>query len=229
MKTMLFDLDDTLLDFKRSAEQSLQHVFEAYGFTFEKEIRDYYQKTNRSLWKQYEEGNIEKEHVISERFNQTFSAFGKDVPGAEADRLFRQGLEENVYLIDGAEEILKHLSKSTSICAVTNGIGGTQRRRLANAGLTDCFDQLFISGDIGSAKPSEHFFDHVFTTLQQTDRSQTAIIGDSLTADIEGGVRAGITTVWFNPAKETLLHQADLEIHRLQELKTADFTGLKTV
>ncbi|WP_444685546.1 YjjG family noncanonical pyrimidine nucleotidase [Alkalicoccus luteus] len=227
MRTMLFDLDDTLLDFKRSAEQSLHQVFHAYGLPFNQDVRDYYQKTNRSLWEQYEQGKVKKEYVITERFNRTFAAFGKKGSGERADRMFRQGLEEHVYLVDGAEQILDYLSYHAVICAVTNGIGDTQRRRLKKAGLIDQFDQLFISGDIGSAKPSNHFFDHVFAVLDQPDRSQTAIIGDSLAADIEGGFRAGIKTVWFNPEHHKVPHNADAEIHRLQELEKLDFTVQK--
>jgi len=47
------------------------------------------------------------------------------------------------------------------------------------------------------------------------------IVGDSLTSDMQGGVNAGITTVWYNPdgAPNTACFDVDYEIRNLQDIR----------
>ena len=64
------------------------------------------------------------------------------------------------------------------------------------------------------------FFDKVFETIGEYDKSEVMIIGDSLTSDIQGGNNVGIVTCWFNPGgkKEETDLRIDYEIRDLGEI-----------
>ena len=85
--------------------------------------------------------------------------------------------------------------------AVTNGTKIAQDGKLKNSGLIDVFDEVFISEVVGYEKPAVEFFDKVFETIGEYDRSEVLIVGDSPTSDIRGGNNAGIVTCWYNPKK----------------------------
>lgn len=52
---------------------------------------------------------------------------------------------------------------------------------------------------MGAHKPSTDFFVKITNQVHDFHPSSALIIGDSLTADIQGGNNAGIDRVWFNP------------------------------
>ena len=82
------------------------------------------------------------------------------------------------------------------------------------------FDGLFISEELGVEKPSAAFFDACFARFPELKRSETVMIGDSLTSDIAGGHAAGLLTVWFNPshAPNPTSIRPDREVERLCEV-----------
>ena len=64
------------------------------------------------------------------------------------------------------------------------------------------FDGIFISDEIGYEKPQIEFFNYVFDRIPTKNPDEVIIIGDSLTSDIAGGIRAGIHTCWYHPSDE---------------------------
>ena len=84
----------------------------------------------------------------------------------------------------------------------TNGITTIQKGRLAHSPITRYFKKVFISEELKVAKPSPLFFDRVAKDIPDFDKDTAVMIGDSLTADIQGGINAGIDTIWVNLAKK---------------------------
>ena len=68
---------------------------------------------------------------------------------------------------------------------------------LATLGLLNYFKlpHIAISGDMGVRKPNPRIFEHVLQALQVTPW-ETAMVGDSLSADIVGAQSLGIRAVW---------------------------------
>lgn len=58
---------------------------------------------------------------------------------------------------------------------------------------------MFSSLMRGGHKPSTDFFDKIANQVHDFHPSSALMIGDSLTADIQGGNNAGIDSFWFNP------------------------------
>lgn len=197
---ILFDADDTLLDFGKAEDAALKQTFAEFGLTLTEEIREGYLEINHGLWKALERGEIEKPQVLARRFQDTFEKFG--IPGptdGSFEKRYQILLGEGAYLVDGAMELLQELKKTHRLAIVTNGVTATQTNRLRLCGLDQVIPDVFISEKIGVAKPQLGFFTAVFAALRQPERSRVLIVGDSLTSDMRGGEIAGIDSCWYNP------------------------------
>jgi 2-haloacid dehalogenase len=194
---LLFDLDDTLLDFEANEACALDKLFSSHGYQLA-DLFPAYDAVNKRLWREYESGSIGLERVLNTRFSETMAKFGATVDGGLWESEYRVLLGEGHQLIDGAPEALKVLSKSHRLFVITNGVRETQLKRLKMSGLFEYFEDIFDSQSIGSQKPSGVFFDYVKAHIADFDKSRALVIGDSLGTDIKGGMEAGIDTCWLN-------------------------------
>ena len=121
-------------------------------------------------------------------------------------------------LARNGKEALDILKEHYRLYLVSNGTFSVQHRRLTDSGLYPYFQQVFISEQIGADKPSAAFFDHCFAHMDHPDRSKTLIIGDSMTSDMLGGIRAGLRTCWVNPGHLPRKYEVDYEIESLVQL-----------
>ena len=218
---ILWDADDTLLDFQRSEASALERAFAEYDLPLTEEIRRGYLEINHGLWKALERGEVTKQQVLDERFQRTFSRFGLTAPrDGSFERTYQRMLGEGAFLLPDAESVLRALSGRCRQAIVTNGVTATQRNRLRLCGLDRIMDDVFISEQLGAAKPQRAFFDAVFDRLGQPPRERVLIVGDSLTSDMHGGEVAGIDRCWFNPhgVENTSGVEVTWEIRRLPEL-----------
>jgi 2-haloacid dehalogenase len=197
-KILLFDLDDTLLDFGANEIDSLNKLFQQHGYTFSDGVFRVYNSVNRQLWTDYENGKIALNDVINLRFSETMLRLGEVVDGIEWENQYRELLGNGCQLIEGALELCQSLSVSHRLFVITNGITQTQMKRLKQSGLYEFFEDIFYSQSIGFQKPSKEFFDYVMAHIKDFNKKEALIIGDSLNTDIKGGLLSGIDTCWVN-------------------------------
>ena len=197
-KILLFDLDDTLLDFAANEADSLKKLFSAFSIDLNDEILKLYHSVNKQLWTAYENGMIPLDEVLNTRFSRTMEKLGVTVDGREWEKQYQKLLGNGHQLIDGAFEVCQTLSKTHRLFVVTNGVTVTQIKRLQQAGLYNLFEGIFTSETIGYQKPKKEFFDYVTSHITDFCRKDSLIIGDSLNTDIKGGNLSGIDTCWFN-------------------------------
>lgn len=202
-KTLLFDIDDTLLDFNAAESLALRLLFEEQSLPLSTEMELHYKKLNKDLWTSYEEGRINREEVLNKRFSILFKEYGHDVDGALLEKKYRNFLQEGHQLINGAFELITDLRGKYDLYIVTNGVFKTQNKRLRDSGLFPLFNDIFVSEQTGYQKPMKEFFDYVFERIPNFSKKQSLIIGDSLSADIKGAEQTGIDSCWFNPEMKT--------------------------
>lgn len=208
-RILLFDLDDTLLDFGANEIDSLNKLFQQHGYTFSEEICRVYHSVNKQLWSDYENGKIGLDKVLNSRFSETMVRLGKVVDGAEWERQYRELLGNGCQQMEGALELCQSLSASHRLFVITNGITKTQLKRLQQSGLYEFFEDIFTSQSIGFQKPSIEFFNYVTSHIKDFNQKETLIIGDSLNTDIKGGLLSGIDTCWFN--RKSLEHSVEIQ------------------
>lgn len=198
IKTVLFDLDDTILDFKMSERVALSKTLKKFGVEPTEEIIAKYSAYNISQWKRLELGEISREEVKVNRYQLLFDDIGVDISPKRATADYEENLAHGHYFVDGAKEMLESICNDYDLYLVSNGAKKVQEGRMATADINHCFKGIFISEVVGCEKPSENFFNKVFETIGNVNKDKTVIIGDSLTSDIKGGKNAKIKTVWFN-------------------------------
>jgi len=191
-KYLLFDLDDTLLDFGKAQVLAFKKLLEDEKIEYNDELFEKYETINKSLWRSFERGEISNKEVTSERFIRFFALFDRKVDGSEIDNRYRDYLAEGNQLFEGIIEMLEKLIITHKLYVASNGIGITQHTRLKNNNLNKYFERIFISEEIGSKKPDREFFDIIFKEIGVENREEVLMIGDTLTSDILGANNIGI-------------------------------------
>lgn len=221
-KTILWDVDGTLLDFLAAEKAALQSLFEEFGMgECTDELIARYSKINRGYWERLERGELTKPQVLVGRFQEFFEKEGFDSSiAAEFNEKYQLRLGDTIVYCDDSYEIIQSLQGKVKQYVVSNGTIIAQTKKLKLSGLGALMDGVFLSEQLGVEKPNMGFFDQVFEQIEPCEKDEILIVGDSLTSDIRGGNNAGIRTCWYNPRKETAQpgYQIDYEISDLHEI-----------
>ena len=219
-KYLLFDADDTLLDFRRSEREALTDAMLRFGIHPTEGLIKGYSEINDSLWKLLERGGIGKNELRVRRFELFAEKYGLDADPHMLAAEYTDRLAEMSFPVNGAVELCASLWGKYRMFIITNGIKNIQESRLGASELKQYIEKSFISEEMGAEKPSPLFFDRVASAIDGFDRSLALVIGDSLTSDIAGGIAAGIDTCWFNPRRKAPVDGIvpTYEIHALDEL-----------
>lgn len=204
IRTILFDIDDTLLSFEGYVRQSMRDGFEKFGIgKYEDGMFSVFDRINSGLWREIEAGTLTFEELKKIRWNRIFDALGVSFDGPTFETYFRSALNESAIPEPGAMEVLRSLSGKYLLFAASNGPFAQQKHRLEIAGMLPLFSDLFISEEIGASKPSAAFFDVCVSRLASripggVARSEILMVGDSPTSDLRGGIDAGFVTCFYN-------------------------------
>ena len=195
---VLFDIDDTLLDFPRSEKEALCEAFMLSGVELNEEMITVYQKINYELWKALERGEIERDELMTRRFEDFAKFYGLDIDFLKVANDYLDCLGKKIYFIEGARELLEALYGKIRMYIVTNGLAKVQNSRYKLTGFDKIFDGMFISQEVGANKPDNRFFEYVAEHIVGFEKEKTIIVGDSLSSDIAGGINFGIDTCWYS-------------------------------
>ncbi len=199
-RDLLFDVDNTLLNFDLAEHDAMIDALNAFSFPATEEVITTYSDINDRYWKMLERGEITREKLLSRRFDELGRTYGWErMDGALFDRTYRAALAKKSYLMDGALETCRALAGKYRLSAITNGNTSVQQGRFFPSPLAPLFSHCFISEEMGCAKPSEAYFALVRAALPDLEPSETLVVGDSLSSDIAGGVRWGTDTCRFCP------------------------------
>lgn len=220
-KFLLFNLDHTLLDFDAAEDVALSHLLKEEGVEDIQTYKDYYVPMNKTLWKDLELKKITKQELVNTRFAKLFAHFGIEKDGAYLAERYQFFLSKQGQTFPCVEDLLKKLIKQGyELYAATNGITYIQTGRLEQSGIAPFFKEIFISEQLHTQKPDAEFYEKIGARIPNFDKNHALMIGDSLTADIQGGNNAGIDTIWYNPhhLENKTQAQPTYEVHSYKDL-----------
>jgi putative hydrolase of the HAD superfamily len=177
MQALVFDLDGTLLQYTREYREVLTGSFEAVcGDVEESWIETY----TEAFLEEFGECNPEPARRAFERTAAPANPqrFAEQLHQAEVDA---------TRSAPRAHEDLDDLGEAFSLAVLTNGPTDWQLGKLDAHGLTDPFDAIVTSYEVGAHKPDTEPFAAVERRL---DADAYAMIGDS-DSDVEGARAAG--------------------------------------
>ena len=220
-KFILFDLDHTLLDFDTAEDVALTQLLKEEGVEDIQAYKDYYVPMNKLLWKDLELKKITKKELVNTRFAKLFAYFGIEKDGLYLAERYQFYLAQQGQVFFGAMELLDSLiDRGYELYAATNGITTIQTGRMAQSGLAPYFNQVFVSEQLQTQKPDAAFYEKIGARIPNFNKNHALMIGDSLSADIQGGNNAGIDTIWYNPhhLENKSLAQPTYEVDSYQAL-----------
>ena len=195
---IMMDIDNTLLDFDAAERKALLETLQQFSLPCDEAAVSRYHEINSSLWGELNKGKIRRDKLVIERFDRFVKEIGAAAKATELNRAYTEHLAAHADVIPGAEEALQELAEVATMIAVSNGTESVERGRLKLSGFEKYFDDIFISEAVGVSKPNPKIFQMAMRKLGIEHSDKVLVVGDSLSADIQGGVNAGLDTCWVN-------------------------------
>ena len=207
IKTVLFDLDDTLFDHRHASREGLRSVWKRYTcfqeMTLEELEVDHSQILEQIHFSHVLFGKMTIEEARAERFKLIFLNRGFEVDfntANNAAEIYRMAYQKNRRKTEGSEELLKYFKKQYNIGIITNNLISEQEEKLEYLGLSSYIDIMITSEEARVPKPDPQIFN---LTLKKFNAKpdEVIMIGDSWEHDILGEHNMGIKCVWLNHDK----------------------------
>lgn len=220
-KIIIFDIDETLFDFKETEKGAIEKIVTGLGLDYDSSYHfPLYKKINSKLWKDLEKGLIAGEELKYKRFEEFFNAIDHSANIENVSHSFLQHLAHDAYLFDDSLPLLDYLKDKYRLSIITNGLKFVQDIKIDKSDIRGYFEDIVISEEAGVSKPDSKIFDIALSNLNHNEKHNVLMIGDSLSSDISGGFGFGIDTCWYNP--EGKVNTSDVkptyEINSLKEL-----------
>ncbi len=196
---ILFDADDTLFDFQKTAEKCFSKTCKAFGVPYKDGYYEIYRKINQDYWDLFSLGKVEKSVLKKMRFVDFGKAVGHEIDADKFMPVYEKSLSETAILYPETIPTIEEIkSLGYKIYLITNGLANVQRGRLTLSGIEKYFDGIFISDEMGTSKPSKKYYDMVASQIEGFNPKRALIVGDSLVSDIPLGIENGIDTCYLN-------------------------------
>lgn len=226
-KDIFFDLDHTIWDFDKNAQETLHELYYKYKFdeltgqATSDAFIETYTINNHRLWDLYHHGKIDKATLRRARFEDTFTQLGL------LASLFPWTFEEEYLaicprktnLFPNAHETLAYLQSKYRLHLISNGFKEACEMKLQYSNLATYFQTIVISENVGVNKPDPAIFHYALTNGAATIE-ESVMIGDNLDADIRGAQNVGIDAIFFNVVGKEQPSDVPHMIKDLQELQT---------
>jgi putative hydrolase of the HAD superfamily len=223
-KHIFFDLDHTIWDFDKNAEEALHELYGIYklkelGLHSPDLFIETYTRNNHQLWAEYHVGKITKNELREARFKKTFLDLGLRpdiIPvGFEDDYVKLCPTKTNLF--PDAHETLQYLRTKYTLHLISNGFSESQEIKISRTNIGGYFQHVIISEVVGVNKPDKAIFEHALN-LAGTTKNESLMIGDSLEADVRGALDFGMDAIYFNPAGLDKPDDVPVQITHLKEL-----------
>ncbi len=198
-RQIIFDVDDTLIDFAATENFAFNSLFRAHHWPTSAELQRQYHAYNQGLWRKLEQGKINYEELSKKCFRVFLKEhLNIDVDGQKTMNEYRSYFGEAHKLLPGVKDTLKFAKRQGyKLTILSNGEKFMQRHRLALAGILDYFDLIVTSEEAHYQKPNPHAFDYFFSRTE-IGPSQSIFFGDGLQSDILGAEQYGFDSIWYN-------------------------------
>ena len=216
---ILFDLDDTLLDFTQSEHISLNKIhvqfYEHISFFKFKKI---FQSINSQLWKKitHPSNPIKPSEIRLQRFLELNKFLAIDTCHEHIANHYEQHLGETAEWLPKVKPAIQFLHNQGYILGiVTNGLVSVQYKKYALHNLENWFKCFIVSDEVNVSKPDKTIFDIALskilseTNLKNIDKNRVLMVGDSPLADGRGAKNTGIDYCFIGNDHE----KANMETH----------------
>lgn len=216
IQAVIFDLDDTLFDDTSCTQAGLNAVWGAQEVpaasreAFAARHMELIHELAPLVWS----GDLTPQQARVRRFERLKEHGAASPDGEEATSLYRQAYRNAWRLYPQALHVLEVLrERGLRTAVLTNYPSEVQREKAEALGLLPLLDAFLCTDHLPAPKPDAQAF-RAACTLLNSEPTRTLMVGDSLTADVQGAWQAGLQAMWFNPRGQS----APEGIPEIQEL-----------
>ena len=215
---VLFDLDDTLCEYRRTSADLLRESFEAVGVDPFFDVHEYYDAYETVV-------NDDDDHDGMRELRELCFAgladeygYSRDLAYAMADHYAESRDHTAVDPLPGATAAVDALAADHALGVVTNGAPAMQREKLSALAFADRFETVVFAGYDAPAKPEPDAYHAALADLDvAADRA--VHVGNSLQTDVPGAHAAGVRSAWLSDGSDPN-PEPHYTIGRLDELAT---------
>lgn len=183
---VLFDLDETLVQFDRAFETIIADACREAGLAAPDELpRRYVDLFFEHLERVVEDPYHDAAVDLCAEFD-----LGVE-PAGFAERYVEHELAAT-YVPDAVHDVLGDLAGERPLGVLTNGVGPVQRRKLDAHGLAGYFDDVVTATDAGLLKPDPEIFR---LAQRRLPADEYVYVGDSVAHDVRPAAELGFGTV----------------------------------
>lgn len=201
MSAIIFDVDDTLYDQVIPFWNAYKAVFKD---RFQLPMDDLFAASRRrsdEVFGPSQRGEITMEEMYIYRIQKAFEDFQVSITDQEALQFQAEYAENQKHLqvSEKMREILDFCAARIPIGIMTNGPSQHQWKKVNALEAQQWFprETIFVSGDVGAAKPDRRIFDWACSKMGQKPE-EMYMVGDSYDNDVVGAMSAGWKAIWLN-------------------------------
>ena len=204
---VLFDMDGTLIEHTWQLAQITDALFERFQLALaplsQAEFYQVFWPKNADMWYMMVDGVIDGDTAQRYSYVNTLRALDKDT--SLADDMVAAWSElvlDEAVPFDDTAQVLERLRPHFTTGIVTNGFTSFQRAKIERYRLAEAVDFCLISEEAGFHKPDIRIFQRALQMAGNVAPQRAVFIGDTLTSDIAGALKAGLHTVFINPGND---------------------------
>ncbi|WP_256874384.1 HAD family hydrolase [Nostoc sp. C057] len=211
-KAIIFDLDNTLLNFELCERQAILGALEDCAVSLdlngvsETIFLQVFETYNSKYWRQRD--IFSPSEIIEMSYRSTLAQL--DIQTDQISNLsqsFWHIFNHSSVMEPDVNEVLTVLAHNYRLAVITNGFVSAQLSRMQAAGIEYFFEEVVISEAIGFAKPSPEIFHHALSRLNLTP-AEVIYVGDSLKHDYAGATQVNIDFCYYNRKNQNLPKEA---------------------
>jgi putative hydrolase of the HAD superfamily len=211
-EAIIFDLDNTLLNFELCERQAILGALEDCAVSLdlngvsETIFLQVFETYNSKYWRQRE--TFSPNELIDMSYRSTLAHLNiKTEQISNLSQSFWHIFNHSAVMEPDVNEVLTVLARNYRLAVITNGFVSTQLPRMQAAGIEHFFEEVVVSEAIGFAKPSAEIFHHALSRLDLRP-GEVPYVGDSLTHDYAGAMQANIDFGYYNRKNQVLPQEA---------------------
>lgn len=202
IKAVLYDIDDTLVDFGGAALAGLLDLWGPLGETPQAEVARIWHAESERQYSRFTSGELGFVQMQHARLADFLHRAGRAVPGdagLAALELRRQAVMTAAYRLFGdvPSALAAAGQAGLAVGVLSNSDGPHQRAKLAAVGLAETFPVVVISGEVGVAKPDPEIF-RIGCAALGLPAAEVMYVGDRPDTDAAAATAAGMAGVWLN-------------------------------
>ncbi|WP_189000545.1 HAD family hydrolase [Deinococcus roseus] len=230
LKTLFFDIDDTLFDHYNSMQAAFERIYHQTPEFQTRPLPEMHALHKKVLEEVHDLYVIPRLMTLHEARKKRFEILLEQcgtTNGTLAERLkddYRTTFLESRILLEGTEKLLADLKGKVKIGVISNNSIEEQTEKLQTLGIYDFIDVWVMSGEFGFGKPDPRIY-QIALERAGCAAHEAMMIGDDHAKDVEAAQKAGIRAIWLNrfghpaPSPDVTQITSLADLYALEELQ----------